>query len=282
MKKQIILRNIFISVGVLFALTRMLAAGTGDDLLNFGDTPLCHRHPIIITFDAPGAGTLTSGHGINPSGVIAGVFFDANNVAHGFVRYANGTITTFDAPGAGTDPGEGTFMFIPVPINPMGTITGYYLDASFVAHGFVRHADGTITTFDVPGAGTGPGQGTVGSGISPAGVIAGSYVDSNNVIHGIVRYANGTVITLDVPCAGTGPGQGTQALSINPMGMITGLYADANNVVHGFARAVNGTITTFDPPGSVFTAAGSINPMGTITGIYLDASGVSHGFLRTP
>ena len=34
--------------------------------------------------------------------------------------------------------------------------------------GFLRAPDGTITVFDVPGAGTGPGQGTIGGyGVSP-------------------------------------------------------------------------------------------------------------------
>jgi len=71
------LRNMFISVGVLFNLARLLAAGTSDGILNFGDS------------------------------ASAGI-----------------AIITFDAPGAGTDPGEGTLAFA---INPAGTIAGQYL-----------------------------------------------------------------------------------------------------------------------------------------------------------
>jgi hypothetical protein len=37
-------------------------------------------------------------------------------------------------------------------------IAGDYADASFVFHGFVRAANGTITTFDAPDAGTGPAK----------------------------------------------------------------------------------------------------------------------------
>ena len=48
-------------------------------------------------------------------------------------------------------------------------------------------ANGTITTFDPPGAGTGPGQGTASSLINPAGAIAGAYIDSSNVSHGFLR-----------------------------------------------------------------------------------------------
>ena len=62
-------------------------------------------------------------------------------------------MTTFDVPGDlnGTQPND---------INPAGAITGNYGDAGNVYHGFLRARNGTITTFDVPGAGAGSGQGT--------------------------------------------------------------------------------------------------------------------------
>jgi hypothetical protein len=57
-----------------------------------------------------------------------------------------------------------------------------------VAHGFVRARDGTITTFDAPGAGTGSGQGTFPNGhINDTGTITGYDVDNNNVRHGFLR-----------------------------------------------------------------------------------------------
>ena len=46
----------------------------------------------------------------------------------------------------------------------------------------------TITTFDAPGAGTGPGQ--VWS-IPPNGAVTGLFFDPNNVVHGFVREAHG-------------------------------------------------------------------------------------------
>ncbi len=36
----------------------------------------------------------------------------------------------------------------------VGEITGFYVDASGVGHGFLRTLGGTITTFEAPGAGT--------------------------------------------------------------------------------------------------------------------------------
>jgi hypothetical protein len=56
----------------------------------------------------------------------------------------------------------------------------------FRCHGFVRTPDGTITTFDAPGAGTGLFQGTIPSGINPAGAIVGYYLDASYVFHGFL------------------------------------------------------------------------------------------------
>lgn len=58
-------------------------------------------------------------------------------------------------------------------INPEGAIAGFYFDEGNVFHGFVRTREGTITTFDVPGAGTGAFQGTLADCVNPAGVIRG-------------------------------------------------------------------------------------------------------------
>src|SRR5215471_11133919 len=131
-------------------------------------------------FDAPGAGTAagqgTRAYSENPSGAVTGHFTDSANTAHGYVRSNQGVITVFDAPGAGTGPGQGTFpTAAPQLINPNGAITGYYVDSVGALHGFVRDENGVLTTFDVPGAGTGPGQGTQSFAIRPSGEITGFY-----------------------------------------------------------------------------------------------------------
>src|SRR5207249_9261781 len=108
--KTKILRNIFVSLSAVFALTRLVAAGTHYRSLDLSDTPL------------------------------------------------GGGIITFDAPGAGTGPQQGTLTYV---INDRGTIAGYYFDSKTVTHGFVHATDGTFTTFDAPGGGTGAYQGTL-------------------------------------------------------------------------------------------------------------------------
>ncbi len=198
------------------------------------------RDGTFTTFDAPGAGTGafqgTIASNINPAGTIEGVYIDASGADHDFVRAPDGAITTVDAPGAGTGPGQGTFACTRDCLNPAGTITGPYADASFVIHGFVRAPDGAITTFDAPGAGTGAFQGTFPEGINRAGRIAGEYVDASNVSHGFLRAPDGTFTTFDVSGAGTGSGQGTIPNSNNAADAITGYYVDASNVAHGFLR----------------------------------------------
>lgn len=52
---------------------------------------------------------------------------------HGFLRTSYGVIHIFDVPGGG----NGT---VPVALNLDGAIAGYYTDANFVTHGFLRTA----------------------------------------------------------------------------------------------------------------------------------------------
>src|SRR5215469_8747854 len=46
-------------------------------------------------------------------------------------------------------------------INAAGEIVGFYLDANFAGHGFLRTPDGKFTTLDVPGAVILSGSGTL-------------------------------------------------------------------------------------------------------------------------
>jgi uncharacterized membrane protein len=186
----------------------------------------------------------------------------------------SGPFTTFDTPGVGGP--------APISINPAGAITGYYNDANFVAHGFLRTRDGTITTFDAPG----DVNGTFPTSINPGGNIAGAYCDVITC-HGFLRTRDGTITTFDPP----GSTYTFYGEAINPAGTITGGYADASNANHGFVRDRDGTITTLDVPGantSRFQSASAINPEGAIAGIYFlpivgnPFGGNYRGFLRNP
>jgi hypothetical protein len=249
------------------------------------------RQGSYTIFDAPGAGT-ASGQGTwayqtNPKGEITGFFYDSTTAAHGYVRSNQGVITVFDAPGAGTGPFQGTFPASPLIINPNGAIAGWSTDSSDVNHGFLRDKNGAIATFDVPGAGTGAGEGTFSYAISPTGAITGFYFDGADVSHGFLRDRNGVITTFDVPGSGTDAFEGTYGGGFTPSGTIMGNYFDADNLSHGFLRNTDGTFVTFDAP-DAGTVPGSlegtypfgINTNGAITGWYVDGADVNHGFVR--
>ena len=98
-------------------------------------------------------------------------------------------VTAFDAPGAGKTAGSGQGTF-PESISDAGAITGRYIDANNVNHGFLRSpVGGKLITFDaLDASGTaGSGQGIFPESISKTGVITGRYIDSNNVNHSFLR-----------------------------------------------------------------------------------------------
>ena len=186
----------------------------------------------ITEFDPTGS-IFTNPDAIDEAGEITGFYFDANVVGHGFLRTPDGTITSFDAPGADTTPGSGNGTF-GVGLIPNGEIEGVYVDAKGVLHGFVRSTQGTFSTFDAPGAGTGAGQGTLPESNNTLGAIGGNYIDGNFVNHGFVRAPDGAITSFDVPGTGTGAGQGTIPLSNNNSGAVMGEAIDGGNVTHGF------------------------------------------------
>jgi hypothetical protein len=199
------------------------------------------------TFAGPGAcntGTSTGCFGneatnISISGTIVGNYMDANFISHGLVRRPDGKILRYDAPGAGTAPGSYQGTGCPgcfSGFNVRGDIAATYVDADNVIHGFVRDPEGRFTTFDAPGAGTGPFQGTGCFSDCPVslnnrGALTGVYVDANYVQHGYLRNPDGKILTID-PDGATG----TLPYSMNDSGAITGYYLDGNYVYHGFLR----------------------------------------------
>ena len=251
--------------------------------------------PRITSFDAPGAdlnagdynGTLANG--INGSGVIAGSYIDANNVYHGFLRRLDGQFTTFDAPGADTTPNDynGTY---PAAIDDLGVVAGYYWDVNGTAHGFLREADGTFTTFDPPNS-----TATVVRALNWEGGVVGFYADQNGLYQAFVRNPDGTFVTWAgrTACT-TNPSQGcfgTAASNINGFGAIVGGFSDnQGNFVHrSFLRDMNGALKVINVPGAgtgshqgtgCSGCALGFNQFGVMAGTYTDANNVRHGFVR--
>jgi hypothetical protein len=248
----------------------------------------------FTTFDVPGAGENgTFPIGINLEGAVVGYALDSNDLFHAFLRTSYGKIYTFVGPGScDTGTSTGCYGSAMTAINIWGISVGGFMDNSgnFVERGLIRYLDGRLQTFEVPGAGTGTGQGTgcpgCASGLNQWGTIAGTYTDSNNVYHGFLRSPKGEFTTFNAPGAGTGSYTGTGCsadcpTSVNDFGAVMGTYIDSNFVYHGYLRTPDGKIVTVDPSGSEFTWASSMNNLEAITGYYVDANNVYHGFLRT-
>lgn len=249
----------------------------------------------LVTFDAPNSSQSaflgTAAASINLWGTIVGDVTDDNGGVHGYLRTADGRFTEFDAPGANPSPGYPCLYIVggtcPAAINDLGVIAGWDGDANGVFHGFVRSADGRITVFDAPGAGTASSQGTFASAINDQGGVTGYYLDGGNVYHGFVRSADGHVLTFDSPEAGASAYQGAEPECINNLGEVAGAAYDENGFGHGFVRSADGKFTTFDPPGSAGSYYGVdyvyVNDFGVVAGSYWRGAGnVSYGFEGMP
>jgi hypothetical protein len=248
----------------------------------------------FTSFDIPGSAGSANPIAINLEGAVVGYYFDANSQFHAFLRKPNGSIVSFDGPGgclSGTS--AGCFGAAAFNINVFGTVAAAYADNSgnFVNVGLIRSPAGALTTYEAPGAGTGPSQGTgcpgCTIGLNASGAIAGIYTDTNNVFHGFLRSPKGDFTAFDAPNAGTASSQGTGcpsdcAVSLNDFGEITGNYIDGSFNFHGFFRSPDGKIQTIDPPNTIGTFPNSINEFGVVIGYYLDTNNVYRGFIRLP
>jgi len=159
-----------------------------------------HADRTYAKFDVPGAvpsaGKGTMPMSINSDGEIVGYFHTgANSGIHGFVRHKDATFTKFDPPGSITDGAthldEEGYILRPataaLSINDNGEIAGYFGDTTGIVHGFVRHKDGTFTTFEAPGAAKSGNLGTFSESINNGGDVTGYfYAGANAVLRGFL------------------------------------------------------------------------------------------------
>jgi len=186
-----------------------------------------------ITFQSPSASTSgflngTTSLSINRSGDTTGYYYDANYIAHSYIRSADGTFTEFEVPGAGTNSYTGAW---PIMIDDSGNVIGFYYDNAFTSHPYIRLADGSFTQITLP-----PGMNTqvFVNWVNRNGDFTGTYTDANGAFHTYVSLKNGHFLFFTDPEAGTSAMQGTVPVRINNAGQVAGYYIDANNVYHGF------------------------------------------------
>ena len=103
-------------------------------------------------------------NGINDSGEMVGIWFDANQNERSF-RLSSGRFTSIDVPNA-------TRTLVDALLDS-GTVSGTYRDKDGVSRGYVMNRSGCVTTVD---AGQYPGV-TVVRGLNAPGSLVGQYMD---------------------------------------------------------------------------------------------------------
>jgi uncharacterized membrane protein len=244
----------------------------------------------LIVFDVPNASSM---HvvGMNENGSVAGFYWDTNQGKYrGFVRDQNGNITAFDAPDAsntyvGSYASEGVNIFTRTgaSINNMGSVVGYFQDASQGEfHGFVRDRNGDVTVFDAPDA-----LGTFAWSINDSGEITGAFAVPRSVVFSGVRFyvraRKGSFTVFDIPLNTSD----VSITGINNGGDLAGYCRCPSAARNGFVRDRKGNITYFDanlvrPGFERGTFVEGVNSSGEIAGYFYDFPGPStaHGFVR--
>jgi uncharacterized protein (TIGR03437 family) len=224
----------------------------------------------VFSFDAPAGMTLVRVEGINASGQILGVYQDSAQTFHFLLRSANGaTFTEISVPGASQINATG--------LNNNGQTTGYYMDATG-AHSFIRGADGSITTFDIPPEGGIATQPPLPTAINDKGDLAGTAFSESSVAWGFMLSADRkTYTSIQFPGATT-----TQVSGIDNSGEVVGRFRFGGSfgLWHGFLRKADGTYRIIDAPGAVLeTSVTGINNRGQMVanGMALNPDGTSAG-----
>ncbi len=189
-------------------------------------------------------------------------------------------IVTIDYPGA--------VLTLLSAINDAGEIIGYYLDTANTVRSFIREPDGTYIKVEPPGAGTGPGAGTIIWSINEQGDVAGTFSNSPTSGHAYLRTHQGKYTQID---AGA-PGDVTVGLDVNAEDTVAGQYIGSAGLARGYLRFRDGTVESFSVPGAggtgcsnhycgtVLSPTDGLNSEDDVSGAYLDDANVWHGLLR--
>lgn len=210
---------------------------------------------------------------IDDAGNVAGWFYDADDVAHGFVMAADGTVRVIDIPGA-----ESTFIYA---MNNAGDVGGtFFTEGSEwgVSTGFVLSANGTLNFIDVLNA-----ISVTVTGLNEQGDIGGHFSEVSTPAQGFVQTAGGSVTTFGAPWAADGSGSYVRDIDSN--GNAAGYFStDSGRIANaGFVRSSDGTFTDiryFIPSFSLQVHA--MNDLGDVAGYTEDVDGRDRPFVLTP
>jgi hypothetical protein len=160
----------------------------------------------------------------------------------------------------------------PTAINESGVLAGNYSARdNSTGGGFVRAADGTITTFLDGDA--------VGASINDAGVIAGNYAPiAGGPSSGFIRTPDGTITPFEGP-----HGDAIISAYINSDGIVAGSASPGSGAaLIGYVGTPNGKLRTFQTSDQFGTVVLGINKKGWVISLYFDDMAATHSFLRSP
>jgi len=265
-------KNNLYLIAAAFLLTPLLciARADGED-----------KHDPFLSFQVPES-KATFPLSINEARTVTGYYINKSGVTGGFVRYDDGLITTFDVPGS--------ILTEPVSINTAGDITGFYEISSsnsflpYVQQGFVRSADGQITTF--------AGDAYTLNGLAPVsinvtGEIVGNFPDISFASNFFVRSATGVISTSTLSLGANYP---TLVTGLNASGAIVGYESSGQGIYDGFlwdgqgplpSPASSTGLTGIVVPGSTSTFPTALNAEETVVGCYTE-NGLYYDFVRYP
>jgi len=172
-------------------------------------------------------------------------------------------------------PPDGAVATIVFGINKHSVITGSYVDASGVEHGFFGPLNGTYTTFDYGGTSIG----TEPRALNDDSDITGFAADPSFAVGTeFLREADGTVLTFAKDGA---PLDGVAQGITKKRETSTGDYIDPNTGIRTGYLANEGAYRSDVDLGLTVTRTSprSLNKHGTLAGFYVDSGGAEHGFI---
>ena len=215
---------------------------------------------VFTTYDFPGSKN-TFFYALGNDGTAAGHYEDSDGLYHGVVL-ENGEWRQYDFP----DAVETEIYGIS---DATGDLTGNFIDASGVRHGFSGN-----TIVEVPDAAA-----TYADFVSASGAIVGSYIDSDGIYQAYARAPDGRLGFADILTEFD-----LEYLflhGINDVGIIVGRAKAVGDVPRTYVGRF-GQMHELRFPGSVSTEGYNINQDGSVVGHYDSPDGRRHGFIARP
>lgn len=225
-----------------------------------------HAATLIPVNPVPGS-VETDVLGINDNNVIAGMYFTADGVEHGFFGPLNGAYTTFDFMTGGT---------IARAISNSGYITGVFNNQGNGGHcswgEFERSPTGAISTINDRHT---PLNGVV-QGINSSELFVGEYCQPDGTINGYYGKRNRFKASLTLPFTTSW----TAPRGISRLGAVVGGYLTAAGAFSGFLLN-NGVASTvnYPDPSAAGTFLEGINDKGLVSGTWQDTNGTYWAFI---